>query len=97
MNLTHLRAFTDAMQRKDLEDMLTHMADDIILKTPLIAEPFKGKAAIRPVVEALLGVVDKFDFREMMQGPQHRSCRGLERRAPPQQPVLWSASHKPLS
>jgi hypothetical protein len=73
MNLTHLKAFTEAMTRKDLESMLTHMADDIILKTPLAAEPLQGKAAIRPVVQALLGVVDKFEFREMMQGPAHVS------------------------
>ena len=73
MDLTHLHAFLDAMRRKDLEAMLTHMADDVILKTPLVAEPFQGKAAIRPVVEALLGVVDKFDFIEMMHGPQHVS------------------------
>jgi hypothetical protein len=61
------------MQRKDLAAMLAHMADDVILKTPLHVEPFKGKAAITPVVEALLGVVDKFDFKEMMQGPLHVS------------------------
>lgn len=74
MDLTHIHAFTAAMARKDLETMLSHMTDDIILKTPLVAEPFKGKAAIRPVVEALLGVVDKFDFREIMQGPEHASA-----------------------
>ena len=74
MDLTHIHAFTTAMQRKDLEAMLTHMTDDIILKTPLAAEPFNGKAAIRPVVEALLRVVDKFDFREIMQGPEHVSA-----------------------
>jgi hypothetical protein len=74
MDLSHINAFTAAMQRKDLEAMLTHMADDIILKTPLAAEPFKGKIAIRPVVEALLGVVDTFDFREVMQGPRHVSA-----------------------
>jgi hypothetical protein len=74
MDLTHIHAFTAAMRRKDLDTMLTHMADDIILKTPLVAEPFKGKAAIRPVVEALLRVVDKFDFREIMQGPGHVSA-----------------------
>ncbi len=34
MDLTHLKAFTAAMQRKDLEAMLTHMADDVTLKTP---------------------------------------------------------------
>ncbi len=73
MNLSHIDAFTNAMQCKDLEVMLTHMADDVILKTPLVAEPFIGKAAIRPVVEALLSVVDKFDFLEMMQGPEHVS------------------------
>jgi hypothetical protein len=74
MDLTHIHAFTAAMQRKDADAMLAHMADDIILKTPLVAEPVKGKAAIRPVVEALLGVVDKFDFREIMQGPRHVSA-----------------------
>ncbi|HUH83413.1 MAG TPA: nuclear transport factor 2 family protein [Stellaceae bacterium] len=73
MDLTHIHAFTAAMRRKDLDTMLTHMADDIVLKTPLVAEPLVGKAALRPAVEALLRVVDKFDFREIMQGPQHVS------------------------
>jgi len=73
MNLTHVDAFTAAMRRKDLEAMLTHMAEDIVLKTPLVAEPFTGKAAVRPVVKALLGVVDAFDFHEVMQGPEHVS------------------------
>jgi hypothetical protein len=73
MVLTHLHAFIDAMKRKDLEAMLTHMTDDVVLKTPLVAEPFRGKAALRPVVGALLAVVDAFDFHEVMQGPQHVS------------------------
>jgi ketosteroid isomerase-like protein len=71
MNLTHVQSFTAAMQDKNLEAMLTHMAEDIVLNTPLAAEPVKGKAAVRQVVGALLGVVDSFDFREIMQGPQH--------------------------
>ena len=74
MDLTHIHAFTAAMQRKELEAMLTHMADDIVLKTPLAADPFKGKSAIRQVVEALLDVVDRFEFRDTMQGPQHVSA-----------------------
>ncbi len=73
MDLSHIHAFTAAMQRNDLEAMLTHMADDVILNTPLAAEPVRGKAAIRQVVGALLGVVDTFDFHEIMQGPQHVS------------------------
>jgi hypothetical protein len=73
MDLHHIHAFTQAMQRKDLEAMLTHMAEDVVLKTPLAADPFVGKAALRPVVEALLGVVDRFDFQEFLEGPRHVS------------------------
>src|SRR3981189_3178073 len=73
MNLTHIHAFTAAMQRKDLDAMLIHMSDDVRLLTPLVAEPFQGKASIRPVVEALLAVVDSFEFLELMEGPQHVS------------------------
>ena len=67
----HLDAFLAAMRRKDLDAMLTHMADDVVLKTPLDVDPFRGKAAVRPVAQALLRVVDTFDFRETLQGPQH--------------------------
>lgn len=74
MNLTHINAFTQAMQQGDREAMLSHMSDDIVLKTPLAAEPFRGKDAIRPVVTALLSVVDQFDFREVLQGPEHVSA-----------------------
>jgi hypothetical protein len=73
MNLTHIHAFTAAMQRKDLDAMLIHMSDDVRLLTPLVSEPFQGKASIRPVVEALLAVVDSFEFLELMEGPQHVS------------------------
>ena len=73
MDLTHINAFTAAMQQKDLDMMLTHMADDVTLRTPLAAEPLRGKAALRPVVQALLNVVDEFDFQEIMQGPEHVS------------------------
>jgi ketosteroid isomerase-like protein len=34
------------MQRKDLEAMLSHMAGDVVLYTPLMAAPVLGKAAI---------------------------------------------------
>ena len=71
MDLTHVRAFTDAMQRKDLEAMLSHMTEDIVLETPFFAEPVRGKAALRTVVGALLTIVDSFDSQELMQGPSH--------------------------
>jgi hypothetical protein len=73
MNLEHVRAFTAAMQRKDLETMLGHMTGDAVLNTPLTAEPVRGKAAIRGVVGPLLELVDAFDFRAIMQGSKNVS------------------------
>ena len=73
MNLHHVTAFNAAMQQKNLDAMLSHMADDVILNTPLIAEPIKGKMAIRQIVEPLLQVIDAFDFREIMHGLTHVS------------------------
>ncbi|MBV9376852.1 MAG: nuclear transport factor 2 family protein [Alphaproteobacteria bacterium] len=73
MSLEHVTAFTAGMQRKELEAMLSHMASDVVLNTPLIAEPVRGKDAIREVVGPLLALVDTFDFREIMQGPEHVS------------------------
>lgn len=73
MDLGHIHAFTAAMARKDLDAMLTHMTDDVVLRTPLLAEPLPGKVALRPVVQALLGIVDRFDFREIMEGKEHVS------------------------
>jgi len=74
MNLSHVHAFTAAMQRKDLDGMLSHMAENIVLKTPLAAGALRGKDALRPVVAALLRVVDSFVFREFLQGPHHVSA-----------------------
>jgi hypothetical protein len=73
MNIDRVTAFAAAMQRKDLETMLNHMTADVVLNTPLMAEPVRGKDAIRAVVGPLLQVVDMFDFHEIMQGPEHVS------------------------
>ena len=34
MSLEHVTVFTAAMQRKDLEAMLSHMASDVVLNAP---------------------------------------------------------------
>ncbi|MCQ8241506.1 nuclear transport factor 2 family protein [Rhizosaccharibacter radicis] len=73
MDIAHIHDFTAAMTRKDLDAMLSHMAENIVLRTPLLPEPVKGKTAIREVVSGLLRVVESFNFREIMQGPEHVS------------------------
>lgn len=74
MDLTHVRAFTAALQAKDRDAMLAQMAEGVVLNTPLAAEPVRAKAAIRPVVDALLAVIDAFEIREILEGPAHAAA-----------------------
>ncbi len=68
----HLHGFVDGLlNRKSIDAMLPHMADDMVLHTPLAAEPARGKDAIRPIVVALTAVVDRFTLREILHGPDH--------------------------
>jgi limonene-1,2-epoxide hydrolase len=73
-DLTHVRAFAAALQAKDRDAMLAQMADGIVLNTPLAAEPVRGKAAIRPVVDALLATIDAFEIREILEGPTYAAA-----------------------
>ena len=54
--------------------MLAQMTEAVVLNTPLTAEPVRGKAAIRPVVDALLVAVDAFEIREILEGPTHAAA-----------------------
>jgi hypothetical protein len=74
MNLTRIHAFAAALQAKDRDAMLAQMAEGVVLNTPLAAEPVRGKAAIRPVVDALLEVIDAFEIREILEGPGHAAA-----------------------
>lgn len=71
MDLTHVRAFAAALAAKDRDAMLAQMTEGVVLHTPLAAEPVRGTAAIRPVVDALLAAVDAFEIREILEGPTH--------------------------
>ncbi|MBP1183869.1 nuclear transport factor 2 family protein [Methylobacterium sp. PvR107] len=74
MNLTYVHAFAAALQAKDRDAMLAQMAEGVVLNTPLAAEPVCGKAAIRPVIDALMAAVDAFEIREILEGPAHAAA-----------------------
>ena len=62
MTLAHIMAFNAATRQKNLGAMLSHMATDVVLNTPLAAEPVQGKTAIREIVGPLRDMVNACDF-----------------------------------
>ena len=57
----HLDAYLEAMGRRDVEGTKAHMADDVVIHSPIVPAPFKGKEQVTGVLEALLSTVDAFE------------------------------------
>jgi hypothetical protein len=54
----HLDAYLEAMGRRDVEGTRVHLADSVVLRSPIAPAPFKGRDSVVKVLTQLLGVVD---------------------------------------
>jgi limonene-1,2-epoxide hydrolase len=63
----HLDAFLDAMNRRDPSGTEAHMAEDVIIYSPIVPEPFKGKQQVQKVLEQLMLTIDAFTPKLLLQ------------------------------
>ncbi len=63
----HLDAYLKAMGERDVAAAKIHMADDVIIYSPLVPAPFKGKAQVADVLAALLSTVDSFEPKMLLR------------------------------
>jgi limonene-1,2-epoxide hydrolase len=67
----HLDAYLKAMNERDVTAAARHMAEDVIIHSPLVPAPFKGKAQVTAVLSALLGTVDAFEPIMLLRDNAH--------------------------
>jgi hypothetical protein len=67
INKEHLDAFLDAMHRRDASGTEAHMADDVVIYSPIVPEPFKGKQQVQEILKQLLLTVDAFTPKLVLQ------------------------------
>ncbi|MGV9796750.1 nuclear transport factor 2 family protein [Mycobacterium sp. NPDC003449] len=67
---TGLTALLDALHNHDAGRAGDHLADDIVLKSPIFAEPFIGRDTALAVIGHLLNAVDDFDSTDVIGGPE---------------------------
>ncbi|HQT67205.1 MAG: hypothetical protein B7Z78_03560 [Rhodospirillales bacterium 20-60-12] len=67
----HLDAYLKAMGERDVAAAKIHMADDVIIYSPLVPAPFKGKDQVTDVLAALLGTVDAFEPKMLLRDNAH--------------------------
>jgi SnoaL-like domain len=67
INKEHLDAFLDAMHRRDASATEAHMADDVVIYSPIVPEPFKGKQQVQEVLKQLVLIVNAFTPKQLLQ------------------------------
>jgi hypothetical protein len=63
-----LTALLEALHAHDAERAAESLADDIVLKSPIFAEPFIGRDQAKGVIGHLLNAVDDFESTEIIGG-----------------------------
>lgn len=64
----HLQPFMDAMHRRDEAGLAEHVRGDIVLNSPIFAEPFEGKEKVLAVLSLIVGLADDFEVTDMLTG-----------------------------
>lgn len=71
MDMTHLQPFLDAMHGGDPAAVSAHMSEDVVLRSPILADPIQGKAAVGRLLAVLLQVVDSFTVTDLIAASTH--------------------------
>jgi hypothetical protein len=61
--------FRAAVEARDLERMVAHLAPDAVLHSPVTFKPFEGRDAIRALFAILLDVFEDFGYTDELVGP----------------------------
>jgi limonene-1,2-epoxide hydrolase len=67
ISTNHLDAYLAAMGRRDVAATKPHMAEDVVIHSPIIPAPFRGRDAVASVLEALLGTIDAFEPKRLLR------------------------------
>ena len=62
-----MQSFRDAIEGArtsgQADDVLTLLAEDVVFRSPVVHRPYAGRAAVEPLLRAVVKVFDEFNFR----------------------------------
>jgi hypothetical protein len=67
INKEHLNAYLDAMHKRDVSATEAHLADDVVIYSPIVSDPFQGKQMVQEILKQLLLNVDAFTPKQLLQ------------------------------
>lgn len=57
-----MHSFRTAVEARDLDAMLSLLAEDVVFRSPVTFKPYEGRAAVAPILRAVLEVFEDFRY-----------------------------------
>ncbi len=67
IGVDHLENFLKFISTGDVEAAIVHVADNIVLRSPIVPTPFEGRAEVANVLAKLLDTVDAFEPKLLLR------------------------------
>ena len=80
MMMEHVSPFLDGMRTRNPDALSEHLAEHVVLESPIFTEPFIGKEAALGVLKVLLSAIDEFEAMDIIAG-ENRAAIMLRIRA----------------
>jgi hypothetical protein len=68
MMMNHVSPFLEGMRARNPDGLAEHLAEDVVLESPVFTTPFIGKEAAMGVLKILLAGIDEFEATEVIAG-----------------------------
>ena len=68
MMMDHVSPFLEGMRARNPDSLGEHLADHVVLESPIVTEPFVGKEAVLGVLRLLLSGIDQFEATDIIAG-----------------------------
>ena len=62
-------AFRTAIERQDLASLLQVLTPDVVFHSPIVHQPYVGRAALAPLLAAIMQVFREFRYLEEFDSP----------------------------
>jgi SnoaL-like domain len=64
--------FREAIEARDLNAAVALLRDDVVFRSPIVFTPYRGRAAVRTILEAVLHVFSDFRYVREIGAPDAR-------------------------
>lgn len=64
-----MQQFRDAIESRDLDAVIALLADDIVLRSPVVDAPYVGRAQVETLLRAVGQVVEDFRYTRQIGAP----------------------------